>query len=107
MKVYNKLIRDKIPQIIEASGKQAEISVLATSDYEKALKDKLIEEAQELRSASDEDQLSELADVYEVLDAMLLCKGLTREQVQEQQRLKREERGGFAQRLFLKAVTGG
>lgn len=71
MIVYNKLVRDKIPQIIEASGKQAEIRVLDDTEYIKVLNIKLQEELDEFIKAEEDEQITELADLVEVVYAIL------------------------------------
>jgi len=63
-KIYNKLIRDKIPEIIAGKGDVAKVSILSDLEYTKALKTKMIEESQELQEAnSREDITNELADI--------------------------------------------
>jgi predicted house-cleaning noncanonical NTP pyrophosphatase (MazG superfamily) len=101
MKTYNKLIRDKIPQIIDNSGSDFAIALYSESEYILALKQKLIEEAQEIAIAQDDELISELADLLEVFDSLLEVKGISREAVVREQELRREERGGFRDRIKL------
>ena len=96
-----KLVRDRIPQIIAADGRSAEVRVLDGPAYETALLDKLLEEAQELREASPEQRLEEAADVYEVLLAVADLSGLSIDDVASRADVKRAERGGFRERLWL------
>lgn len=103
--IYGKLVRDRIPEIIEAEGSKAKVRVLDESELVSALTAKLVEEAEELRQAPPGDRLGELADVYEVLAALVGTLGLTDEQVQEAARLKRTERGGFSRSLWLEEVS--
>ena len=98
---YNKLIRDRIPEIIRADGKQAQIEVMSESEYRKALLEKLVEEAQEAAQASDDDRITEIADLYEVIDAILDSWNMSREEVIKVQKERRQKRGGFEQRLKL------
>ena len=102
---YGKLIRDRIPAIIEAAGKRYEVRVLDEAAYREALAAKLVEEGQEVVAAIDsgtrQQQVKELADVYEVLDALLAVTGITSEEVAVVQASRREERGGFAEQLWL------
>ena len=70
-------------------------------EFRRALRDKLVEEAREAANASEDDLLTELADVEEVLDALLAAYGLTQEDVRRLQDGRRVERGGFTQRLRL------
>lgn len=102
MKIFRKLIRDKIPEIIMAEGKKPNIHVLDEKDYLEALERKLIEEVQEMRQG--EDPKMEIADIYEVLDALINARGFSRDEILEIQKKKREERGGFEKRLFLEGV---
>lgn len=106
--IYNKLIRDRIPEIIAASGKQAQISTLDERAYRDALLAKLDEETQEVKEAVTEGETAnirkELADVYEVIDALLALTGITYEQLLAEQTHRRETRGGFERRLWLISV---
>ncbi len=105
MKIYNKLIRDKIPEIIEKDNKQAEIEILNESEFLEELKTKLIEEAQEIKSAQDrESMLSELADLQEVMDYIKTYYNINQMEINTQQALKALRRGKFDKRLFLKWV---
>jgi len=68
---YNKLIRDRIPEIIEESGLQYQTEMLTEEKYRDALFAKLIEEAQEVATAPPDSLVAELADLYEVIDTIL------------------------------------
>ncbi|WP_424536796.1 phosphoribosyl-ATP pyrophosphohydrolase [Sphaerisporangium viridialbum] len=103
--IYGKLVRDRIPEIIEADGRKAKVRVLDESDLVSALTAKLAEEAEELRQAEPDDRLGELADIYEVLTSLATTLGFSDEQVQEAARHKRAKRGGFNRRLWLDDVT--
>jgi predicted house-cleaning noncanonical NTP pyrophosphatase (MazG superfamily) len=109
-KYYNKLIRDKIPQIIEHSGKSCQCQTLSSTEYLKALGEKLVEEAKETAIALDSPDcdalLYELADLYEVIDAILALKGIEVSQAIAKQGEKRQERGSFQKRLQLLWVDG-
>ena len=100
-KEYNKLVRDRIPEIIHADGLSLETRVLPEQEYNRALLAKLVEEANEAAVASSADLPKELADVYEVLDAILSTVGLDPGTVRELQNQRRLERGGFQERLLL------
>ena len=95
-----KLVRDRIPQIIEASGGSAEVRVLDDEEYDAALLDKLVEEVEELRAAAPGDRLEEAADVYEVLLAILGRMGLDSSHLVETAEVKRQSRGGFHKRMW-------
>lgn len=100
-----KLVRDKIPEFIRASGRTPHVSTLSPSAYREALMDKLREEAAELQAAQTRDALlEEAADVLEVLAAIAAEYGATLDTIGKVARIKREKRGGFAMRLWLDSV---
>lgn len=103
-----KLVRDKIPDLICASGRVPDVRVLDDAAYRSALHDKLLEEAAELRGAMTNDEVvAELADVLEVLAAMAALHGLSFEGLVVAADYKRSERGGFARRLWLSTTGAG
>ena len=98
---HNKLVRDKIPEIIRNSGNQCETATLSNLNYIEALREKLVEEANEAAIAKPEELAQELADVYEVMDALMAASGIEPEKVREIQKEKRSQRGGFDNRIKL------
>jgi predicted house-cleaning noncanonical NTP pyrophosphatase (MazG superfamily) len=100
-KEYNKLVRDCIPAILNKNGLNYEIITLNESEYRQALRQKLLEEAQEIAEANQQDLITELADLYEVIDAVMMTYGITRESVILEQMKRREERGGFEEKIML------
>jgi predicted house-cleaning noncanonical NTP pyrophosphatase (MazG superfamily) len=102
--VYGKLVRDRIPEIIEADGRTAKVRVLNESELVSALIAKLTEEADELRQAKPEERLGELADIREVLSVLVEALGYSEAQVDEAARTKRAKRGGFSDRIWLDEV---
>lgn len=100
---YPKLVRDRIPEIVKKQGKTAETRVAANTDeFLGFLGAKLIEESNEFIEAHDrEHQIEELADVYEVLRALASTLGIEPEEIQRAQDAKREERGGFEDRIVM------
>lgn len=98
---HHKLVRDKIPDMIERSQNQYSIEQMTEAEYLQALRAKIVEEAQETASASQEEILSELADLYEVIDALAIANNLTKEMIIAEQQKRRQERGGFEQRIRL------
>jgi predicted house-cleaning noncanonical NTP pyrophosphatase (MazG superfamily) len=98
---HRKLIRDKIPQVIEAAGDKYETRIMDEKEYEKELKKKLMEEAKELNEAPKEKILNEMADVLELLKSISDFYKIDFKLVEEKQANKRKERGGFKKRLFL------
>lgn len=101
MIVYNKLVRDKIPEIIEADGKTCTTRILDDKEYLAALEEKLNEEVAEYQK---DKNLEEMADVLEVLQAICVAKGYSLEELEAMRAKKAEKRGGFADRLFLESV---
>ena len=99
MKIFRKLIRDRIPEIIEQDGKKPVTRVLDDAEFLIALENKLLEEVQEMRQGKNKKM--EIADIYEVLDALIQAYGFSKEEISAIQKKKREERGGFDKRLFL------
>lgn len=105
MKKYGKLVRDRIPEIIERSGKTAEWRELGDDEFRLALKVKALEEASELVDAPDDALLSELADLLEVIDGILFAYNLSREDLGAARQKRSAERGAFRRRLFLESVS--
>jgi predicted house-cleaning noncanonical NTP pyrophosphatase (MazG superfamily) len=100
-KEYHKLIRDRIPDIIRDSGRECGIETMPAVEYRVALLRKLVEEATEAAEAEPEKLKTELADLYEVIDAIMAAYDLNREAVLAEQRIRHVERGGFEKRLRL------
>ena len=103
MKIYNKLVRDNIPQIIEKSGKTCKTRVLSDEEYIAALNAKLGEELGEYLQSG---EVVELADVVEVALALANAKVVTDEQFEAIRKEKAAKNGAFAQKLFLEWVDG-
>ena len=100
-KQYNKLVRDRIPEIIRRDNLECEVVTLKEEEYRQALRKKLIEEAQEAAEASEQKLVAEIADLYEVIDTLIATYGIERELVIAEQQRRREERGSFGKRLQL------
>ena len=96
--VHNKLVRDKIPEIIAQSGGQAKTRVLNLAEYRVELERKLDEEVAEFHK---DQNPQELADILEVVYALADAIGCTMEQLQQIYDQKHTDRGGFTQRIFL------
>jgi predicted house-cleaning noncanonical NTP pyrophosphatase (MazG superfamily) len=104
-KVHNKLVRDKIPEIIRTNNEIFKIRILDEEEYKVELKKKLIEEANELNGAKDDSQLKkEIVDVCEVIDAIVDVYNFEREKIMEIKKEKKRERGGFGERIFLETT---
>ncbi|SFQ07259.1 Predicted house-cleaning noncanonical NTP pyrophosphatase, all-alpha NTP-PPase (MazG) superfamily [Butyrivibrio proteoclasticus] len=102
VKVYNKLVRDKIPEIIEQDGKKCTMRVLNDEEYLKALDAKLDEELAEYHKDLN---VEELADLLEVLYAAAEARGFTKDELEAVRERKAEKRGRFKEKLFLESVT--
>lgn len=94
---YNKLVRDRIPEILDQKGVSYEMRIAGEEEYREELVKKLQEEVLEFTEARSPE---ELADVMEVVRALRRLPGL--DTAKEIQRQKREERGGFDDRIILK-----
>lgn len=101
MKNYNKLVRDKIPDIIKADGKTCEIDIVHKEIKYKLLEEKLKEEVNEFL---EDKNLEELADVMEVLFGLADSLGYSEEELLKARDKKKEERGGFKDGIVLKSV---
>ena len=100
-KDYNKLVRDSITEIIQQNGLTCGITTLTETEYQQALRQKLIEEAQEAAAANEQNLVTELADLYEVIDAIMVKYGINKELIIAEQLRRRSERGGFEKRIQL------
>lgn len=101
MKTYNKLVRDKIPQVIRATGKECEFEIASKEEKYELLEAKLKEEVNEFL---EDKNLEELADVMEVLFGLADSLGYKEEDLVKAREKKREERGGFKDGVVLKTV---
>ncbi|MBQ7183600.1 MAG: nucleoside triphosphate pyrophosphohydrolase [Clostridia bacterium] len=98
---YNKLVRDRIPEIIEASGKTCDTEILSDAEYISMLDAKLNEELLEYQESK---SMEELADLLEVMRSVAAARGSSIEEVENIRRKKAEKRGGFEKRILLKEV---
>ncbi len=101
MSMYNKLVRDKIPEIIMKSGTTAHCRVLDTDDYISELDRKQNEESAEYQT---DKNIEELADILEVIYAIAEARGYSATELERVRLEKSEKRGGFSQRIFLENV---
>ena len=100
-KVYQKLVRDRIPEIIEADGKTCVMETLSDSRYLEMLDAKLAEELAEYQESK---SLEELADLLEVMRAVVQARGWTWGQLEQVRQEKAMQRGGFEKKILLKEV---
>ncbi|WP_075618869.1 nucleoside triphosphate pyrophosphohydrolase [Paenisporosarcina indica] len=102
MPIYNKLVRDGIPAIIEADNKKYTMNILEPSQHEEEIKNKLGEELKEYQQAStNEEAVEELADLLELIYAVLPLHDSSKEELEKVRLAKREKRGGFDKGYFL------
>ena len=102
VKIYNKLVRDRIPEIIEASGKTCVTETLSDEAYLKMLDKKLDEELAEYHK---DQNIEELADLLEVIHACAVARGYSVTELDQARGDKAAKRGGFEQKILLKEVT--
>ena len=100
-KTYNKLVRDRIPEIIEKSGKKYTVETLNDSDYLTMIDKKLDEELAEYHK---DQNIEELADLLEVIYAATKVRGYSIEDLEKVRVEKTEKRGGFDKKILLKKV---
>ena len=96
--VHNKLVRDRIPEIIKANGQNCICRALDDPAYLDALDQKLNEELSEYQR---DKSMEELADLLEVIHAVITARGSTWEEVESIRKAKAEKRGGFEQKIWL------
>lgn len=100
-KTYNKLVRDRIPEIIEGTGKRCTVEVLSDEDYLRMVDAKLDEELAEYHK---DQNIEELADLLEVICAAAVARGYTLEQLEQVRAEKVAKRGAFEKKLLLVEV---
>lgn len=101
MEIYNKLVRDKISEIIKADGKECETEIVRGIEKQELLEKKLLEEVNEY---IEDKNLEELADIMEVLFGLANELGYNEEELLKKRRDKLVERGGFKEGIVLKKV---
>ena len=103
MKIYNKLVRDKIPDIIAGdNGKTCVTRIMEDDEYLKALNTKMQEELKEYLESGD---VEELADLEEVLRAILDVKKVSYDEFEKIRKAKVNKRGAFKKKIFLESVS--
>src|ERR1044071_7180634 len=104
--LQKKLWRDKMIDLVEQNhGSKINWRILDNQEFNQQLRIKLLEEAEEVTTASSRDKLiEEIADLYEVIDALMSANSITQEEVNTEQDRKRNERGGFMDRKFVETA---
>ena len=98
MKIYNKLVRDKITDIIEADGRIAKYRILDDNEYRQELNKKLQEE---VREYIEDNNIEELADIVEVVYGILNSMDVSIEEFEKIRMGKQEKRGAFVKKIYL------
>ena len=99
---YNKLIRDKIPEIIKGKGSDFETRELSDKEFEAELLKKIGEESAEVVSATTrEEVIREIADVVDVIEEVKEFKQISEDEIENARKSMFEKKGGFKKRLFL------
>ena len=102
-KEYNKLIRDKIPEIIEKNGVKSKTKSLTDEEYKEELLKKIVEEAKEVMETNGniKDLIKEIGDIIEVTNYVIETFGLDKKEIEKLRNERKESRGGFDKKLFL------
>ena len=98
VKRYNKLVRDRIPKIIEETGKRCRTRILSDEEYLQMIDAKLDEELAEYHQ---DKTLEELADLLELIRAAAIARGYMLEELESTRAEKAQKRGGFEKRILL------
>ena len=104
-KVYNKLVRDNIPNIIKSNGEIPITRILDNDEYKKELENKLYEEYQEVLNSSEDDRIEELADMLEIIKALANLENKTLNDVILVAEQKSKKRGAFDEKIYLEKVV--
>lgn len=105
-KIYNKLVRDNIPEIIKKDNCIPYIRVLSDEEYKVELEKKLYEEYQEVLGAKESsDRIEELADMLELIISLARLENKSIDDVLEVAKKKSAIRGGFDKKIFLEKVV--
>ncbi len=102
--IYNKLVRDKIPEIIKKNNEEPITRVLSDQEYKNYLEIKILEEQKEIVEATGQDRIEELADMLELIIALTELEGKTLNDVIKVAKEKSTKRGAFKDKIFLEKV---
>ena len=103
-RVYNKLVRDNIPNIIKAKDEMPVTRILDDASYKSELEKKLYEEYQEVLESSGDDRAEELADMLEIIRALAKLEGKNLQDIINTADNKNIKRGAFEEKIFLEKV---
>lgn len=99
---YNKLVRDRTPEIIKADGLAVEIKKLSKEELINALLDKAVEESLELQNSNEGERTKEIADILEILKSLAEEMDIDWEEIENLMRERAKKRGRFKKGIFLK-----
>ena len=102
--MYEKLVRDNIPNIIRENGEEPIVEILRDDRYKEELEKKLIEECNEVINSTGNERIEELADLLEVMYSLLEIDNKTLKDVEKVRVEKKIKRGGFSKKLYLRGV---
>ena len=102
-KIYNKLIRDKIPEIIEKDGVSYKTRVLKQGEYKRELLKKIVEESQEVleTNGNKKELVKEIGDVQEIITYLIKVFNLDKKEIEKIRKKRKKSRGGFDKKIFL------
>ncbi|RHW38168.1 phosphoribosyl-ATP pyrophosphohydrolase [Neobacillus notoginsengisoli] len=102
MPIHNKLVRDRIPEVIEKTGKKFSTRIMDKKEYIVELRKKAFEELEEyMNTENDSDAVEELADLLEIIHALADYHKVSFVDIEAVRKNKAEKRGGFKERIFL------
>ena len=104
MPKYNKLVRDRIPEIIEGNGEEPITRILNDEEYRSELIKKLNEEYDEVVNPSEENINEEHADMLEVIESIANIQNKNLDNIMIEKEKKKNKRGGFSKKIFLEGV---
>ena len=103
-RVYNKLVRDKIPEIIKKNNETPVFRVLEEKEFKEELEKKLYEEYKEVIESSEDDRIEELADMLEIIRALAALENKNLDDIIKIADEKKNKRGAFEEKIFLEKV---
>jgi predicted house-cleaning noncanonical NTP pyrophosphatase (MazG superfamily) len=106
MKQHNKLVRDRILEIIKKDGVEYKSRILEDAEFKQELLKKMVEEAQEVLAAGNDTKelVKEIADVWEVMEHIIKTFELDHAEIQNTKQARHESRGGFDKKIYLEST---
>ncbi len=102
IKKWNKLVRDRMIENLTTKGINIKVSILQDEEYQKALNEKLLEEANEVVNSETKEELTEeIADLMEVMETIIKNRNISLEEIKKVKEEKKAKRGGFDDKVFL------